>query len=49
LLSLVLAEPKKLKLEKLNEVIHKYKIPLDPGMNKTNTLNTINTLMIEQT
>jgi hypothetical protein len=40
---------KKLKLEKLNEVIQKYKIPLDPGMNKTNTLNTINVFMTEHT
>ena len=40
---------KKLKLEKLNEVIHKYKIPFNPGVNKTNLLNTINTFMEEHT
>jgi hypothetical protein len=40
---------KKLKLEKLIELIHKYKIPFNPGMNKTTLLNTINRFMEEQT
>ena len=40
---------KKLKLEKLIDVVNKYKIPFNLGMNKTTLLNTINTFMEEHT
>jgi hypothetical protein len=40
---------KKLKLEKLFEIVKKYEIPFTDGMNKTTLLNTINRFMEEHT